>query len=50
MGYDMTLLRVKKQSVEEILNKYYSNSLDDLPYDVFEELEKKWEVCYMNQG
>lgn len=41
MGYDMTLLRVRKQSVDEILNKYYSKCLDDLPYEAFEELEKK---------
>lgn len=41
MGFDMTLMRVKKQSVDEILNKYYSKCLDDLPYEAFEELEKK---------
>ena len=41
MGFDMTLMRVKKQSVEEILSKYYSKCLDDLPYDAFEELEEK---------
>lgn len=41
MGFDMTLMRVKKQSVEEILDKYYSKCLDDLPYEAFEELEKK---------
>lgn len=41
MGYDMVLLRAKKRSVEEILNKYYSKCLDDLPYEAFEELEKK---------
>lgn len=41
MGYDMTLLKARKQSVEEVLNKYYSKCLDDLPYDAFEELEKK---------
>lgn len=41
MGFDMTLMRAKKQSVEEILDKYYSKCLDDLPYEAFEELEKK---------
>lgn len=40
MGYDMTLLRVKKKSVDEILNKYYSKYLYDLPYEAFKELEK----------
>lgn len=41
MGFDMTLMKVNKQSVDEILNKYYSKCLDDLPYEAFEELEKK---------
>lgn len=41
MGYDMYLLRVKKQSVEESLDKYYSKCLDDLPYEAFEELKNK---------
>ena len=29
MGFDMTLMKVNKQSVDEILNKYYSKCLDD---------------------
>lgn len=41
MGFDMTLMKTKKKLVEEILDKYYSKCLDDLPYEAFEELEKK---------
>ena len=41
MGFDMTLMKVNKQSVDEILNKYYQKCLDDLPYEAFEELGKK---------
>lgn len=37
----MILLKAKKQSLDEILDKYYSKCLDDLPYEAFEELEKK---------
>lgn len=35
MGFDVTLMRANKQSVEEILDKYYSKCLDDLPYEAF---------------
>lgn len=41
MGYDMYLMKAKRRSVEEILNKYYSKCLDDLPYEALEELENK---------
>lgn len=37
----MYLIKAKKQSIEEILKKYYEKDLDDLPYEAFEELEKK---------
>lgn len=41
MGFDMTIMKVRKQSVDEILQKYYSKCLDELPYEAFEELERK---------
>lgn len=41
MGYNMYLLKAKRQSVEEILDKYYKKCIDDLPFDAFEELENK---------
>lgn len=41
MGYDMYLLKAKRQSVEEILDKYYEKCIDNLQFDAFEELEKK---------
>lgn len=41
MGFDMTLMKVKKTSLDEILNKFYSKCLDDLSYEAFEELKNK---------
>lgn len=36
MGYDMYLLKAKRKSVEEILDKYYEKCIDNLPFDAFE--------------
>ena len=38
MGFDMQLTKAKKHVLEKLLNKYYQESLNDLPYEAMEEL------------
>ena len=41
MGFDMDIIKVKKKTLEDILQKYYQKDINDLPYEAFEELEKE---------
>lgn len=41
MGFDMYIIKAKKNVLEELLSKYFQKDLNDLPYEAFEELEKK---------
>ena len=40
MGFDMEIIKVKKKTLEDILQKYYQKDINDLPYKAFEELGK----------